>query len=255
MRFIYKKKKKKNPKNLQKKVFDEIIIDGIFSKSNELAKELWKESFGSKWEIPWKEFQKTLALKLRISSSLKQVQFFCLKEFLCPNQQDFVSIENFGSFLEWFGPLKRGVSFLEEFYGIVTSSYFFGYMSAEQATQALASQPVGTFLVRFSAIEPGWFSLSFVTENETVQHSRIEHSPGKPYSLQKKNIEFHSLRDLIQSEKLKEIEDPFPIILSQPLSPNPFLLLLQSFSSSQHLKSVGESTLRLRENLDEKNEE
>ena len=58
--------------------------------------------------------------------------------------------------------------------------WFFGTLSTAEAASLLAQQPVGTFLIRFSA-PPGALAIGAVTPGGVVKHFKILHEPGKNY--------------------------------------------------------------------------
>jgi len=50
---------------------------------------------------------------------------------------------------------------------------FFGLMSFEEAEELLATQPVGTYLLRLSHSSPGWFVVAYVSQNRKVLQLKI----------------------------------------------------------------------------------
>jgi hypothetical protein len=64
------------------------------------------------------------------------------------------------------------------FFSVILSSWFHGDVSKKEAKALLEFRPIGTFLIRFSSSVEGWFTLSFVGPNGSIQHQRIEHIPG-----------------------------------------------------------------------------
>jgi len=50
---------------------------------------------------------------------------------------------------------------------------FFGLMSFEEAEELLATQPIGTYLLRLSHSSPGWFVVAYVSQNRKVLQLKI----------------------------------------------------------------------------------
>ncbi len=63
---------------------------------------------------------------------------------------------------------------------ILRKSYFHGDISTRDAEGHLAGKQVGTFLVRFSTSSPGFFTISKVAIDNSIQHQRIIHHPNQP---------------------------------------------------------------------------
>ena len=57
------------------------------------------------------------------------------------------------------------------------------------------TKPVGTFLVRFSARDPGCYAISAVGEGFKVKHYRIYHKPGESFVIGK--TEVPSIQEII----------------------------------------------------------
>lgn len=84
-----------------------------------------------------------------------------------------MKIDHFGKVLSWFPvPLDR---LLPQFKSICSQPWFFGEYDAARATDLLYGHREGTFLVRFSAKQPGTYTISRVDSNNNVVHSRIQH--------------------------------------------------------------------------------
>ena len=82
---------------------DDILIDGTFSNTNSLAKELWKDKFFGKWHVNWSEFFEALLLKLHLSSrqiGIDDIRSECMKELIGAGHKGEVSIQNFASLVE-----------------------------------------------------------------------------------------------------------------------------------------------------------
>jgi len=97
-----------------------------------------------------------------------------------------VSIEVFGEVLAWFGPLEipepfvqpKNLPLLQKIRELCSKAYFFGNISTQEASNHLANQPIGTFLVRFSSSQPGSYTLSRVDHDSNIAHTRIPKEKG-----------------------------------------------------------------------------
>jgi len=81
---------------------------------------------------------------------------------------------------------------------MLSQTWFHGEMDAKDTGSALYQQEDGTFLVRFSSSERGYFTISTVHESKPL-HIRIKHPPLKDeYSTSK--LVYTTLTDLITGE-------------------------------------------------------
>jgi len=122
---------------------------------------------------------------------------------------NYVSIEDFGNILKWFGPLQKdsvGNNFLSNMQTLFTKKWFHGDISVTEAQTRLAESESGTFLIRFSS-NPGSYALSKVIENsskeKSIVHIRITHKDGKYcFAVDDKVYEFTSLVELVDLPQL-----------------------------------------------------
>eukprot|EP01104_Vermistella_antarctica_P014036 TRINITY_DN4345_c0_g1_i1.p1 TRINITY_DN4345_c0_g1~~TRINITY_DN4345_c0_g1_i1.p1 ORF type:complete len:583 (+),score=95.87 TRINITY_DN4345_c0_g1_i1:118-1866(+) len=131
------------------------------------------------------------------------------------NSEMEVSLERFGRILDWFGPIvdpNRTFSFLDKITGLLREPWFHGDVGTHEAESRLASQPVGTFLVRFSSTSPGCYTISKVAPN-SINHQRILHSMGHSFYVNSKR--FDSLQQLVQQSALD-------LGLTNPCNGSPF---------------------------------
>jgi hypothetical protein len=69
---------------------------------------------------------------------------------------------------------------MERVRSVLRKSYFHGDISTRDAEGQLAGKQVGTFLVRFSTSSPGFYTISKVSSDGSIQHQRIIHHPNQP---------------------------------------------------------------------------
>lgn len=130
-----------------------------------------------------------------------------------------VGIENFGRMLKWFGPCDENLPRrMEE---VLSQHYFYGMVSGEDAIRLLSpafgKEPVyNSFLVRFSATNPGAYTISTVrpaSDSGQVRkgkngkpeyvNRRIQYNPDapKPFAMPDidQNRSFRTMRELFVS--------------------------------------------------------
>mmetsp|Transcript_1922 Transcript_1922/g.6001 ORF Transcript_1922/g.6001 Transcript_1922/m.6001 type:complete len:610 (+) Transcript_1922:165-1994(+) len=141
----------------------------------------------------------------------EKLEWKCLKELLLSKTKDgreIVRMEQFGSVLGFLGPLhvSRGGatvpgSFLRKVVDVLRTQWFYGPLDGSGAIRNLKNKEPGTFLVRFSS-QPGFFSISNVTDKKAIQHYRIIHEPASTtFKLDGADTVYSSLVDLIHEHK------------------------------------------------------
>jgi hypothetical protein len=79
---------------------------------------------------------------------------------------------------------------------LLKQPYFHGDMGSPQAEALLIKQPEKrTFLVRFSAREPGSYAISTLSDNNKVKHYRVYHKPGLKFLIGK--TEVNSIQEIV----------------------------------------------------------
>jgi len=153
--------------------------------------------FGNKISIDWNRFLRMISKLWKISipeaSSLR---------FLLERDHGQVTLPDWKRFNEWFSLQHETPQWtLSEMMAILQQRWFFGFLDALEAKRYLQGQPIGTFLVRFSAT-PGWFVLS--VNQRKVIHWRIateaDNDNKRHYILCKKS--FECILELIQNHEL-----------------------------------------------------
>merc|ERR1712137_929037 len=189
---------KKRPKFSQMiPAFDSIILEAVII--DEMGRKLWKKYFlGQKLreKVSWKNF--TIALtsifKTNLPKDTQDARWKCLKTLLV-DKSGKVSMEQFARILEWFGPMNDLTEFLVNIEGLLKRPWFHGEISSSDAEKKLTDEPKGTFLVRFSARDPGCYAISVVGSKNAMKHYRVHHRAGGPYVIS--NIECPKLEDFI----------------------------------------------------------
>lgn len=129
----------------------------------------------------------------------------------------------------------------------LSETWFYSYLSLEEAHKFLEVHPVGTFLVRFSSSKPGSFAIDFVgygnasgssqrygsmptqnspSETKTSPQSILVESTNSGFQIKVKDrlSSFRSLQELIQA---------FPNILKTPLR-----LTIEKEKYFEHFKNM-----------------
>lgn len=96
------------------------------------------------------------------------------------DDSEVVTIERFGQFLAWFGPLSKNAlystTFLDRMKSVVLKPWFHGDITKGEAENALATwQQPGSYLVRVSRTDPfgSPFTISLLTDSRSVLHMRV----------------------------------------------------------------------------------
>eukprot|EP00010_Vexillifera_abyssalis_P008880 CAMPEP_0201544270 /NCGR_PEP_ID=MMETSP0173_2-20130828/869_1 /ASSEMBLY_ACC=CAM_ASM_000268 /TAXON_ID=218659 /ORGANISM="Vexillifera sp., Strain DIVA3 564/2" /LENGTH=537 /DNA_ID=CAMNT_0047952329 /DNA_START=58 /DNA_END=1668 /DNA_ORIENTATION=+ len=179
-------------------LFDEIIVDSTIKDPH--GRQMWKKEFLSKGSlkerVSWKQFVISFCSywNEKLPRDPDNIRFKCLHALLADNEKQLVTIEAFGRMLEWFGPMK-GIKILEAIESLLKKSWFHGDLSSGQAEKELRKHKKGTFLVRFSAREPGCYAITTVSQSERIKHFRVYHKPGLQYLIGK--MQCKSLEEII----------------------------------------------------------
>ncbi|MDP2436532.1 MAG: protein kinase [archaeon] len=170
-------------------LFDEIIIDGCIKDPH--GRQFWKQAFLKQGHlaesVKWREFVVAFCeyWKAPLPQSASDVKWNCLKAVLGdPNSPETITLEAFGRTLEWFGPMK-GINVMDAVESLLRKTWFHGDVSASAAEKAVRGKSPGTFMVRFSAREPGCYSITTVADKGDPKHFRIYHKPGTAYIIGK----------------------------------------------------------------------
>uniref|UniRef100_A0A6B2L1X7 Non-specific protein-tyrosine kinase n=1 Tax=Arcella intermedia TaxID=1963864 RepID=A0A6B2L1X7_9EUKA len=212
----------------------EIILIDI-AITDTVGNSFWRKHWRDKITVDWIEFMNAFAVELHLLTNRTPIMTLynskspvlegtdipvnikCLKALLAePISPDVstlvVSLELFGKAIGWFGPLEskdKGQKFLERVRCTLLSTWFHGSITTRDSELALHTQPVGTFLVRFSTSSTGAFAISKVAirnNNKFIQHQRFMHDVAKDnYFIQKEDHVcncYSSIVELIENEKV-----------------------------------------------------
>jgi len=215
---------------------DDIIIEEAIL--DPTGRQFWRRQFSNKDKVSWnqfiREFSKFMGFERYEHDKELMTMVQCLKAlFVTHDDTQSVNLEHFGKMLDFFGPVRRNGSknhFLPNLKSIISQSWFHGDISSTESAIRLFDKTPGTFLVRFSSTERGYFTISQREEDNPngLRHVRIKHPPLKDeYSI--KDTIYTSLIDLINSEasslNLKEpcIDSYFSLLLSRTISDNGYV--------------------------------
>mmetsp|Transcript_504 Transcript_504/g.764 ORF Transcript_504/g.764 Transcript_504/m.764 type:complete len:553 (-) Transcript_504:189-1847(-) len=180
-------------------LFNQIIVDSIIKDKHGRA--LWKKQFMNKEtlleKVPWSKFIAgfTAYFKSKVPSNADEDVRYLSLHALIADSKELVLIEAFGRFLEWFGPIDSLDGVLDRVVNLLKKSWFHGEISAEDAERLLSKEKKGTFLVRFSARDPGSYAITTVGDANKIKHFRVYHKPGLKYLIGK--TECDTLDDIV----------------------------------------------------------
>jgi len=93
---------------------------------------------------------------------------------IAESTEEIVSLETFSKFLEWFGPLDAQM--LERMSKIASCTWFHGqltHIQAEKLIQKKSEAKKGTYLIRFSSKNRGYFTITVVGRKRSLLHYRV----------------------------------------------------------------------------------
>lgn len=117
-------------------------------------------------------------------------------------------------FLKWFSPIIRHDDYQTSsdnntmlgfhfslIYDIVSPRFFWGFIGTNETQDLLKHCPPGTFLIRFSATTPGFYTLS-VTSNQIIEKDSEEKSPNTSKEKKKETL-LDSLQSRLSERSLE----------------------------------------------------
>jgi serine/threonine protein kinase len=159
--------------------FDEVLLD--ISIHDTVGKQMWKTNFDGKREVSFKNFDSIFYRA--IGEDYPPYPEFddkhkCLKAILSSEKDDqssVVSVDNFGLFVDWFGPCDKGI--LTRLLNAMKEDWFHGDITREESELKLSDfDRKGTFMVRLSTNAPKQnpFTLSMINKKGDLVHLRIK---------------------------------------------------------------------------------
>jgi len=162
------------------------MIDVTFE-NDPTAAAMWKKNWSGSLQVPWTKFN--VCFYNVINEPLTRdressVNYKCLRKLVAEGDNPdalTVSLERFGLFSKWFGPIKGNEQTILDNVGtILECPWFHGDISRQQCESLLSNFKKGSWMVRVSNTEPEKtpFTLSKVNKSAKVDHQRIYVAPG-----------------------------------------------------------------------------
>jgi hypothetical protein len=134
-------------------------------------------------EITWAQYANTLQSHFLRSTwqnsaaPVRPIQFYEFRYFHQKffNGQARVTQTQANKFWEWFGQILQTIRFKRHIAQLWENGIIYGFMTKEECNKALATQSLGTFLIRFSESNPGMFAIAYVYEKQTDGVEKIKH--------------------------------------------------------------------------------
>jgi hypothetical protein len=168
---------------------DGIIVDAAID--DVAACGVWKNKFGSKDEVLWKDFLEGFSNCFVLPKNFQDdenVEHKALKYLLAQKSRDkslkvppdVVRIDKFGEILKFYGPADH--TFVHNVVEILKRPDFYGDLSTAEAENYLNSKTErkGAYVIRLSS-QLGNFTISKLG-SQGIIHNRIQYKPGKGYS-------------------------------------------------------------------------
>eukprot|EP01125_Pyxidicula_operculata_P007166 TRINITY_DN2438_c0_g1_i2.p1 TRINITY_DN2438_c0_g1~~TRINITY_DN2438_c0_g1_i2.p1 ORF type:complete len:671 (+),score=145.76 TRINITY_DN2438_c0_g1_i2:97-2109(+) len=106
---------------------------------------------------------------------VSEFNFFFTSKFHKQFQMnDIVSHKDYDSFWEWFGPVLAKIRFHKFLLQLWTSGLFWGFLSKQEAEQALGNFGAGAFVLRFSERMSGHMAVAYKQSQDIARHYLIK---------------------------------------------------------------------------------
>jgi serine/threonine protein kinase len=199
---------------------------------------LWKKHFSGLAEMEWDKFVAAFYSFLGLGAPIATDKKYIWLQSLCVAQvsditkeksTEVVTLENFGKFCSWFGPLNKEV--LDRLSGLCAFPWFYGKMSSAEVSSLLTGKPKATFLVRLSESSEGCFTISKVEKTAEVNHQRVLYNLKDgtyTIAIAGKQMPFKSLPEIVAFKDLK--------LKIAPAEKNKFQMMLEGNKEPVYLK-------------------
>lgn len=162
------------------------------------GRRFWESAFGKRLDITWEAFINALFpfLELPVPRA-SDIKLRCLTAVLADiaacTVPTVITLDTFNRFLLWLAPLQPDV--FQRLLELLVQPWFHGSLSSAAASDRVRDAGDGSFLVRFSAREPGAYAITCRT-SEQIRHYRITRKAPGRYVLGQ--VEARSLHDMVQ---------------------------------------------------------
>jgi len=153
-----------------------------------VAAAMWKKNWHGEIQTTWPKFSTVLYKELGealVRDRERNINYKCIQKILSEGPQELVTLERFGLFLKWFGPLNGKVSIFDRVRNLLQCTFFHGDIGRTECECLLTSMSKrGYYLVRFSNTEPERtpFTISKINKKGAINHQRVYIRPdGKGY--------------------------------------------------------------------------
>ncbi|GAM27861.1 hypothetical protein SAMD00019534_110370, partial [Acytostelium subglobosum LB1] len=184
---------------------EQVMVDHVLH-HDVIARQFWSNNFLGRRDVSWDTFLHTFSIYFHFSvrdpsPAITQL-IHCLKLVMVPGER--VSIEQFGRFVAWFGPLAvgKGSVILERMWNTCCwTDGFQGDMATGEAINAKLLHTPGNYLIRFSTSALGHFAVSYINKNKQVNHVKVEYAFDKGFQFSDERVFHPSLAKLVATKK------------------------------------------------------
>jgi len=156
------------------------------------ALNFWTLCFTDKESVPFDVFIPRFVQFFEIPEP-EETDLACLREIIAvptkvvTGEELHVHVRAFNDFIRNFGPIKTQneqgecYTILDRMVDIVQLPGFHGCMSMKTVGSILKNYSPGYYLLRFSTFNSGYFTISCVTQSNSISNTRIRYDPSTGY--------------------------------------------------------------------------
>jgi serine/threonine protein kinase len=176
-----------------------LLLDMVID--DDTGRRLWHTKFAPRVSVPWPRFADGFFAFFEQPLDPDSLNYRCLYALMSglnsgdaaaaaslspsPDAIFEVSVSKFADMLEWLGPMGDGGNVFDSIASLLRKDWFHGNLSGREAEAKIRAEAPGTYLLRFSASDPGSYAITALSRNRSAKHYRIYHKAGLGYLIGK----------------------------------------------------------------------